>query len=118
MSTGDLCDERAGHGFHFVHEDLCGVIVAGDAGKFLFPDACEFRRLEDGRGKHRDERRAFVGGDERLAVARDVVALEKRLDHCGTGRGSAESGVLHREPEFFVFDLLTRRFHRAEQGSL
>ena len=84
---GDAAVRRVGHhfvdnlgdlGFQLFYELLCVVLLVLDVAELLLPDARQFAAFQEFLADEVDEFYARRCGDEALAVAAYVVALEER----------------------------------------
>ena len=73
-----------------------------DLSQLVFPDAREFRTLEEFLLDQPDECHARGSGFQTLALQTDVAALVERLDNGSTRGRTTDAVFLHRLAEFFV----------------
>ena len=76
-------DYLAHLGLEFFDELLGVVLLMLDVAQLLLPDACELTTLQELLPDQVDEFDARGGGNQALALALDVVALEEGLDDGG-----------------------------------
>ena len=97
-------------------DKLSGIVfLMLDVAQLLFPDTCQFTALQQFLVDEVDELDARWGGDEALAVALDIVALEEGLDDAGTRGWAPDAVFLHSGAQCLVFHELARRLHGAQQ---
>ena len=89
-----------------------------DLAQLVFPDAREFRTLEEFLLDQPDEGYACGSGFQTLALQTDVAALVERLDDGSTRGRTSDAVFLHRLAEFFVVHIAPCRLHGAEQRGL
>ena len=89
-----------------------------DLAQLVFPDAREFRTLEEFFLNQPDEGNACGSGFQTLALQTDVAALVERLDNGSTRGRTSDAVFLHRLAEFFVVHIAPCRLHGAEQRGL